>query len=389
MTPYNIGIVGCGVGGLASAINLTRQGHTVDIFDKFETPSPIGSGLVIQPVGQAVLKDLGCLEAVLAKSAPIYTMHGTESSSGISVLHVDYGPENGDVFGLGIHRGTLFQILFDHLQTLRVNLIPSSHITKSSVNAQGRHVETQTQTHGPYDLIIDASGAHSPLSPIKTRPLTFGALWGTVDWVDSSPLPKNRLTQCYRGASKMMGVLPLGTLPNDDTPKAAVFWSEPRETLPAWPSSGLEAWKDEAIGLWSEFAPFISQITQADQMTPATYDHGTLRQPYQDRLAIIGDAAHQASPQLGQGANMALLDAKVLCKALESHNIDKALKLYARRRFAHVRLYQIFSSVFTPFYQSNSAILPPVRNYVFNPLSRIWPVRTMLTRLVCGTLIKP
>lgn len=389
MTHYNIGIVGCGIGGLASAIYLSRQGHAVDLFDKFETASPIGSGLVLQPVGQAVLKELGCLETILKKSSPIYSMHGTESGSDMSVLHVDYGPESGDIFGLGIHRGTLFQILFDHLQSLPVNLKPSSHITKSSVNAQGRWVETETQKHGPYDIVIDASGARSSLSLIKTKPLTFGALWGTVDWVDSSPLPKNQLTQCYRGASKMMGVLPLGTLPNDDMPKAAVFWSEPRKTLPAWQSSGLEAWKDEAIGLWPEFAPFISQITQADQMTPATYDHGTLRKPYDDRLAIIGDAAHQASPQLGQGANMALLDAKVLCKALESHSIDKALKLYARRRFAHVRLYQIFSSVFTPFYQSNSAILPPIRNYVFNPLSRIWPVRTMLTRLVCGTLIKP
>ena len=389
MSAYRIGIVGCGIGGLASAIYLARQGHAVDLFDKFETASPVGSGLVIQPVGQDVLKDLGCLEDILKKSSPIYSMYGTESGSHMPVLHVDYGRTDGDIFGLGIHRGTLFQILFDHLQSLPATLIPSSQITQSTVNAQGRWVETDTQKYGPYDLIIDASGAHSSLSPIKTRPLTFGALWGTVNWVDSSPLPKNRLTQCYSGASKMMGVLPLGTLPNENTAKAAVFWSEPRETLPAWPPSGLSAWKDDAITLWPEFAPFISQITQTEQMTPATYNHGTLWKPHDERLAIIGDAAHQASPQLGQGANMALLDAKILCKALEGHTIDKALKIYGRQRFAHVRLYQIFSSVFTPFYQSNSAILPPIRNYIFNPLSRIWPVRAMLTRLVCGTLIKP
>ena len=124
-------------------------------------------------------------------------------------------------------------------------------------------------------------------------------------------------------------------------------------------------------------------------MTPAVYSHGTLSKPYAERLAIIGDAAHQASPQLGQGANMALLDAKALCDALKTHDINAAVKRYARKRFAHVRLYQIFSAVFTPFYQSNSALLPPLRNYLLNPFSRIWPIRAMLTRLVCGTLIKP
>lgn len=390
MTTHKIGIVGCGIGGLATAIYLARQGHTVDLFDRFETASPIGSGLVIQPVGQAVLAELGCLADITAKAAPIYTMHGTESGSHMPVLHVDYGPENGATYGLGIHRGTLFQILFDTMQKHNVKLINTATIAASYIEDKRRWIKDDTgQAYGPYDLIIDASGASSPLSPIKTRPLGFGALWGTVDWVETSPLPKNHLTQCYRGASKMMGVLPLGTLPNDDRPKAAVFWSEPRTQLPEWPKNGLEAWKDEAIHLWPEFAPFIGQITHADQMTPATYSHGTLARPYEERLAVIGDAAHQASPQLGQGANMALLDAQVLSRALSQHDIDTALKLYARRRFAHVRLYQIFSAVFTPFYQSNSRILPPIRNYIFNPMSRIWPVRTMLTRLVCGTLIKP
>ena len=89
MSAYRIGIVGCGIGGLASAIYLARQGHAVDLFDKFETASPVGSGLVIQPVGQDVLKDLGCLEEILKKSSPIYSMYGTESGSHMPVLHVD------------------------------------------------------------------------------------------------------------------------------------------------------------------------------------------------------------------------------------------------------------------------------------------------------------
>ena len=390
MKAHKIAIIGCGIGGLASAIYLVEQGHIVEVFDRFETPAPIGSGLVVQPVGQAVLNELGCLDAVLAKAAPIYTMTGTESGTDTTVLHVDYGPEGADTFGLGIHRGALFDILFQRMQSLPVKLRAPQIITATQLIDDQRWVETNTgERFGPYDLVIDAAGANSPISPIRAKALSFGALWGTVDWVDSSPLPNNYLTQCYRGASKMMGVLPLGTLPNETTPKAAVFWSEPRASLPDWFNGDLDAWKDEAIALWPEYEPFISQITDHNQMTPAVYSHGTLSKPYAERLAIIGDAAHQASPQLGQGANMALLDAKALCDALKTHDINAAVKRYARKRFAHVRLYQVFSAVFTPFYQSNSALLPPLRNYLLNPFSRIWPIRAMLTRLVCGTLIKP
>jgi 2-polyprenyl-6-methoxyphenol hydroxylase-like FAD-dependent oxidoreductase len=65
-------------------------------------------------------------------------------------------------------------------------------------------------------------------------------------------------------------------------------------------------------------------------------------------LAFIGDAAHRASPQLGQGANMALFDALALARALHQNPLDDALPRYAQTRRWHVRLYQTLSAVFTP-----------------------------------------
>ena len=55
----NVGIVGCGIGGLAAASLLRDQGHRVTVLDEFDTPRPVGSGLVIQPPGQKVLRQLG------------------------------------------------------------------------------------------------------------------------------------------------------------------------------------------------------------------------------------------------------------------------------------------------------------------------------------------
>ena len=55
-------------------------------------------------------------------------------------------------------------------------------------------------------------------------------------------------------------------------------------------------------------------------MTLARYGHHTLWRPFSDRLAIIGDAAHSTSPQLGQGVNMGLLDAQALTVALRTRD---------------------------------------------------------------------
>ncbi len=125
-------------------------------------------------------------------------------------------------------------------------------------------------------------------------------------------------------------------------------------------------------------------------MSLARYGHHTLRFPAGRRLAIIGDAAHSTSPQLGQGANMALLDAAALAHAVDrSGTVDDALSLYCRSRRRHVRLFQALSSVFTPFYQSDSALLPFVRDRLVATLSRLPPAPQLLASLVAGTVVDP
>ncbi|HEX8449366.1 MAG TPA: NAD(P)-binding protein, partial [Allosphingosinicella sp.] len=49
MRGLDIGIAGCGVGGLAAALLLARDGHRVRLYERFDAPRPVGSGLMIQP----------------------------------------------------------------------------------------------------------------------------------------------------------------------------------------------------------------------------------------------------------------------------------------------------------------------------------------------------
>ncbi len=382
-----IGIIGAGIGGLAAAALLAEQGHEVAVFDQFETPRPVGSGLVIQPVGLDVLDRIGAGDAARAKGNPIVRMLGHESDSGARVLDVWYDRSGtGRSCGLGIHRSALFDAVLAAAKGAGAEL-RSAH---KALRIQNRRIIFEGQaTSERFDLIIDASGAGGDLSPIKAKPLPYGAVWGTVPW-PKTDLLRDQLTQSYRRADRMIGVLPCGTLPGSDVPQAAIFWSMPRDGHIAWLDQPLAAWKAEATSLWPAFAPFLETITDHDQMTMARYSHGTLRKPFGDHLAIIGDSAHKASPQLGQGANMALLDAMALSQALKfERDIPTALLHYARARRGHVWVYQAMSWAFTPQYQSDSKWLPKLRDRALFPLSQIPPVPRVLTKLVCGTLIPP
>jgi len=107
-------------------------------------------------------------------------------------------------------------------------------------------------------------------------------------------------------------------------------------------------------------------------------------------LAIIGDGAHSTSPQLGQGANMALLDAAALANALKtSEDITLALERYVIARRAHVRLFQALSMFLTPFYQSDSTLVPFLRDRLVSTVAKIPPVPQIMAAMVAGTLTSP
>jgi 2-polyprenyl-6-methoxyphenol hydroxylase-like FAD-dependent oxidoreductase len=188
----------------------------------------------------------------------------------------------------------------------------------------------------------------------------------------------------------MAGVLPTGRRTLDGSEEAALFWSLKAKDQRAWRDRGLSAWKEEVANLWPELADMLTGIADASQLVFASYGHHTLALPIAIGLAVIGDAAHATSPQLGQGANMALLDAWALATAIsgEAHLSD-ALSAYAQYRRWHVRLYQAISYLFTPFYQSDRRALPFLRDHLFSLVERGPGGRRLLASLVAGRWLGP
>ena len=109
----DIAIAGAGPAGLAAALSLHRDGHRVRVFERFETAQPIGSGLILQPTGQAVLADLGLWRKMRELGQPLDRLIGHDAQSGRVVLDMRYAALPAIGRGLGIHRTALCKVLHE------------------------------------------------------------------------------------------------------------------------------------------------------------------------------------------------------------------------------------------------------------------------------------
>jgi salicylate hydroxylase len=388
-----VAVCGCGPAGLAAALFLKRSGHQVLMFERFESPQPVGSGLLLQPTGLGVLAELGLIDTVLALGHPIDRILGRVSLSNRVVLDVRYDSLGAGWRALAVHRAALFATLHDAVRAAGIDVVHSADLVRAECTARDAILITADgRQHGRFDLIVDAAGAHSPLAAgiARRKALPYGALWVNVPAPTQWTGPANCLEQRYRQASMMAGVLPVGSRTLGDPPLCAFFWSLRRDQLGAWRDAGVDAWKQQIAGLWPEAAALLDSVTDVSQVTFAQYDHFTAAQPCGVRIAHIGDSARSTSPQLGQGANMALLDALALSRSIDAHQtLDEAFRSYTRMRYWHIRGFQWASALFTPFYQSDGRVLPFVRDWLAAPASRLPVGRQVVARLVSGMTVPP
>src|SRR5688500_3271156 len=106
-----VGVIGCGTAGAAAAILLARAGCTVTVLERVAEPGPVGAGIMIQPTGQAVLAQLGLLDDIVARGARIDRLW-FRTHTGRTLVDLRYAAVNRAWFGIGLHRGVLFEALY-------------------------------------------------------------------------------------------------------------------------------------------------------------------------------------------------------------------------------------------------------------------------------------
>ena len=383
----HVAIVGYGSGGQAAALALARDGHAVEVFERVPAPGPVGAGFLLQPTGLQALWRLGLLDEACALGASVARLYG-ETPDGHAVMDMRYAALDPRLGGLGMQRGALFAMLHAAIgREPGIQLHADCAITALDCE-RGRLCDAQGRWHGPFDVMVVADGSASTLRHAVSgmridQAYPWGALWcllpeGDWPWRDE-------LRQRYRRARQMAGMLPVGRMPGEATRKLSFFWSLPVAGFDAWQRAGREAWLETLDEVWPQAREQLGVAFDTGVLARAAYRDAIPKHWWQGRAILLGDAAHAMSPQLGQGVNMALVDALALTTRLrEAATVAEAFAGYERERRAHLAVYHRYSRWLTPLFQSDHDAIAALRDLAFLPAGRLPLVRGHMLRVLTG-----
>jgi 2-polyprenyl-6-methoxyphenol hydroxylase-like FAD-dependent oxidoreductase len=345
--PYRVGVIGFGVAGATASYLLARAGHAVDLYERAPRVGPIGAGILLMPSGQAVLQSLGLLDKVTARGEPIEELHAVTHRGG-TLVRLPFGEAAPGSRAYGLHRGDLFEVLHEAVvgQGVRIHL-------GREMQSYRRHGgvflrDAGGEEYGPYDFLVAADGSRSRMRAASgltrwSHEYAFGALWV----IGRTTAVQRRLFQTVRGTHDLIGLLPMGA------GRCSLFFGLRQARLDAVRRAGMTAWRDGLIRLCPLAEELVAPLRDFDEVPYTTYRHVLMRRWYDDSAVFLGDAAHAMSPHLGQGLNLALLDAWTFAHALERSSTPRAaFRVYQELRRPHLRYYAAVTFLMAPFFQS-------------------------------------
>lgn len=320
-------VVGAGIGGLTAAIALRRAGWDVMVLEQAERIEPVGAGITLFANAQAVLQVLGLLGAARAVgTAPPMANGGLREPSGRWLTRLDQAAMPPL---LVLHRADLHRVLLTALPEGCVrtgqcveNLGDEGGAPRVSI-ASGAGTLAQAA-----DLVVAADGLHSTVRSVLFPGQPGPRYSGYTSWrgVTAGPvrLPEGGSETWGRG--QRFGLVPMAD--------GRVYWyatSNERQGQ-TFPSEHAEV-----RGRFGGWHPPIADVLAA---TPAgaVLHHDICWLPplprfAVGRVALLGDAAHAMTPDLGQGACQAIEDAVVLAACLSrATDLTVALDSYDAQR---------------------------------------------------------
>ena len=282
----------------------------------------------MNPNAMRVLERNGLAQAVRANSWP-YLQRETRDRRGRLLATRDYRPlyDAGRLaHGALVHRAHLHDVLFAGVPPGVVRF--GAAVRDIEVSPGGISVKTDTGATFRADVLVGADGIHSTV-----RRQLFGEVAPSYMGYRSHRLvvDNNAGVDCFTellGHGQRIGLVPIA-------PGRIYIWTtfnSPREPAPVLRSA------DEFRALFAQFTDprvvrLFSQIRSPEEIITTDVEELRHERWVQGRAVLLGDAVHAMTPNIGQGAGMAMEDAAVLAEELGSSSaVAEALEKYLRRR---------------------------------------------------------
>ncbi len=341
-----IAIIGGGIGGLTAALALRQFGFAPEVFEQAPNLLDVGAAILMWPNAMRVLDRLGLATAIREHGAVLEKARWLRSDG--KLLNQFQLPKS-DVPAVALHRADLQHTL--------IQALPQDTIHLGYVFERYEQLPDQIIAHFDdarsfaCDALIAADGIHSHA---RTQMLNDGAATehGYVAWRGVAPqtppeVMAGTATEIY-GRGQRFGCGPLGS-------GKVGWWASTNKSLlrdhRVDPSSeaGATAMRDELLRL---FAGWNEPVLELIRTTPLTalvrngvFDRSAVTDWESERLALLGDAIHPITPNLGQGGGLAIEDAAILARCFEKYvspehrsaEQTRSAVTKAMRRFAALR----------------------------------------------------
>lgn len=327
-------IIGAGIGGLTTAIALNQKGFEVKVYEAAPEIKPLGAGIVMATNAMLVFQRLGIEQKI--KNAGYLIKEGficDQRWKPIQQMNVDYISQKYGVGSYAFHRADLHKVLIEELPSGTVEL---SHRLISLEQADNKiHLKFENHSEHVYDFVIGADGIKSIVRESLFGKSTY-RYSGQTCWrsVVEMPVPakfKNATYELWGSkAGQRFGIVAVGEN------KIYFFATEKSDE---GGSDKIEALQENLLTKFGEFGSDVKAILEKADLSKIIrtdiYDLAPIERWYQDRVVLLGDAAHATTPNLGQGGCQAVEDAFVLAMNLtEGMSIAEAFKNYQNTRFA-------------------------------------------------------
>ncbi|RNM25566.1 FAD-dependent urate hydroxylase HpxO [Dickeya undicola] len=330
-------IIGAGMGGLCAAAALKKAGMDCEVFEAVADIKPVGAAISVWPNGVKCMRSLGMGDILDLSGGPMHEMAYQDGRQGDTLTRFSLQPLVDQVGErpCPVARAELQGQMLDHWGRDRVQF--GKRVCQVEERGSSVWATFTDGTVAQGDLLIAADGTHSAVRPYVLGHTPARRYAGYVNWnglvaIDERIAPARQWTT-FVGEGKRVSLMPVA---NGrfyfffDVPLPAGL-AEDRHSAGQDLRRYFDGWCAPVQWLIAQLEPDAINRIEIHDMDP-------LERLVRGRVALLGDAGHSTTPDIGQGGCAAMEDAVVLGQALAGlHPIETALRQYQQQRLDRVR----------------------------------------------------